>query len=81
MVTSEPKDSQEEVIFLQQELSELGTAIKEEKWYSGQLKDELDKVAKERDKLEEVFFKKSYGIFIISFGIDSINLKFILINV
>lgn len=51
---SDDKDTNEEVVLLQQELSELTTAIKEEKWYSGQLKDELDKVSKERDKLEEV---------------------------
>ena len=47
-------DSQEEVILLQQELKELTTAIREEKWYTGQLKDELDKVTAERNKLEEV---------------------------
>ena len=47
-------DAQEEVILLQQELQELTTAIKEEKWYSGQLKEELDKVTSERNKLEEV---------------------------
>ncbi|XP_065066579.1 early endosome antigen 1-like [Rhopilema esculentum] len=46
-------DSTDEVVFLQQEMTELATAIKEEKWYSGQLKDELDKVSKERDRLEE----------------------------
>lgn len=46
-------DTEKEVVFLQQELAELNSQLKEEKWYTGQLKIELDKVSKERDKLEE----------------------------
>ena len=65
---TEAGDSHEEVTFLQQELAELTTAIKEEKWYSGQLKDELDKVSAERDKLEEVqSSKKCLGEWEIGF--------------
>ena len=48
------ENPQQEIMYLQQEMAELTTAIKEEKWYSGQLQDELDKVTSERDKLEEV---------------------------
>eukprot|EP00111_Clytia_hemisphaerica_P000990 TCONS_00002873-protein len=50
---SNAPDTEKEVVLLQQELSEISSQLKEEKWYSGQLKLELDKVSKERDKLEE----------------------------
>ncbi|XP_057296020.1 early endosome antigen 1-like [Hydractinia symbiolongicarpus] len=52
-MTSNAPDVEKEVLLLEQELADLTSALKEEKWYTRQLQTELDKVSKERDKLEE----------------------------
>ena len=40
-------------MYLQQELNELNASLKEEKWYSAALKEEVDKMTKEKVELEE----------------------------
>ncbi|XP_022801802.1 early endosome antigen 1-like [Stylophora pistillata] len=43
----------QEIMYLQQELNELNASLKEEKWYSAALKEEVDKMTKEKVELEE----------------------------
>lgn len=50
---SNAPDTEKMVVLLRQELSDLNVELKEEKWYTAQLKTELEKVSLERDKLEE----------------------------
>jgi len=50
---SNAPDIEKMVILLRQELSDLNVELKEEKWYTAQLKTELEKVNDERDKAEE----------------------------
>lgn len=49
----ELEDKTQEILYLQQELNELNASLKEEKWYSTALKEEVDKITKERVELEE----------------------------
>ena len=43
----------EDILNLQQELNELNASLKEEKWYSAALKEEVDKITKDKVELEE----------------------------
>ena len=49
----ELEDKAQEILYLQQELNELNASLKEEKWYSAALKEEVDKITKEKVELEE----------------------------
>lgn len=49
----ELEDKTQEIMYLQQELNELNASLKEEKWYSAALKEEVDKMTKEKVELEE----------------------------
>lgn len=49
----ELEDKTQEILYLQQELNELNASLKEEKWYSAALKEEVDKITKEKVELEE----------------------------
>lgn len=49
----ELEDKTQEILYLQQELNESNASLKEEKWYSAALKEEVDKITKERVELEE----------------------------
>ena len=49
----ELEDKQQEIMYQQQELNEMNASLKEEKWYSAALKDEVDKITKQKVELEE----------------------------
>lgn len=49
----ELEDKTQEILYLQQELNESNASLKEEKWYSAALKEEVDKITKEKVELEE----------------------------
>ena len=49
----ELEDKAQEILYLQQELNELNASLKEEKWYSAALKEEVDKITTEKVELEE----------------------------
>ncbi|XP_015761833.1 PREDICTED: early endosome antigen 1-like isoform X3 [Acropora digitifera] len=49
----ELEDKAKEIMYLQQEVNELNASLKEEKWYSAALKEEVDKITIEKVELEE----------------------------